>query len=78
METGQLAVALGLGIGLVAVAGKVIVKILKTLRETPSPEDRKAINDEIRLLEDLSLELERMDDRIGALETILLDKKRKG
>lgn len=77
-HTGTLAVALALGIPLVAVAGSVLVKVIKALREGPTPEDRKTMKDEVALLEELARELERMEDRIEALETILLEREKKG
>ncbi len=78
MNTGQLAILLIFGTGLVAVTGKAIVKILRVLREGPGPEDRKAMNEEIAIMQDLSRELLRMQDRIDALETILVDRDRQG
>ncbi len=78
MNTGSLAVLLIFGTGFVAVAGNVVIKILKALREGPGPEDRKAMNEEIAIMQDLSRELLRMQERIEALETILTDRDRQG
>jgi phage shock protein B len=78
MNTGSLAVLLIFGTGFVAVAGNVIIKILKALREGPRPEDRKAMTEEIAIMQELSRELLRMQERIEALETILTDRDRQG
>jgi len=78
MDTGTITVILIFGTGLVAVTGKAIVSILKTLRENPGPEARRAMDDEIQLMQDLAQGLERMEERIDALETILQDRGREG
>ena len=78
IHTAQLAILLSLGIPLVAVSGWVIVKILKVLRQGPGPEDRKAMSEEIALMQELSRDLLRMQERIEALETILGDRNRQG
>lgn len=76
--TGTIAVILIFGTGLVAVTGKVIVNILKTLRENPGPEARRAMDDEIQIMRNLASGLERMEERIDALETILQERGREG
>ncbi len=78
MHTGQLTVLLVFAIPLVAVSGWVIIKILTVLRQGPRPEDRKAMSEEIAMMQDLSRELLRMQERIEALETILVDRDRQG
>ena len=78
MDTGTIAVILIFGTGLVAVAGKAIVSILKALRENPGPEARRAMDDEIQMMRDLAHGLEKMEERIEALETILQDRGREG
>jgi hypothetical protein len=77
MNTGQLAVLLIFGTGLVAVTGKAIVRVLRVLREGPTPEDRKAMREEADAMVAMAHELERMQQRIEALETILLDRDRR-
>ena len=78
MSTAQLTILLVFGIPLVAISGWVIIKILTVLREGPRPEDRKAMDEEIAIMENLSRELLRMQERIEALETILVDRERQG
>lgn len=76
MDTGTLAVALSLGIPFVAVLGHFSVKLIKTWRDRPE-RDPKSDLEELELLEEMSRELDRMESRISALETILQDRQRK-
>ena len=64
---------------LVAIPGIVIIKILKTLRGDYYAQNSEKRAEEVRLMQELNQSLSRMEQRVEALETIVLDReKRKG
>jgi len=62
---------------LVIVSGIIVIKILKTVRgdaDSQSPENRA---EEVRLMQELNQSLMRMEQRVEALETIVLDREKR-
>lgn len=83
MDTGLVAVILIFGTGLIAVAGGILVDIIKAMKGTDAPTEQRGKNgepvsgqDEARLIQEIHLGLERMDRRVEALETLLMDSAR--
>lgn len=77
LETGSLAVLLIFGTPFVAVLGFVVVKILRVLVGAPRPSGQRLQAEEARCMQELFQGLSRLEDRIEALETLLLDRHRK-
>jgi len=70
-----LAITLIFGLPIVAVVGKYVVEVAKTLRKEPtSKETRKLDAEETELIQNIYHGLQRMEQRIEALETILMDR----
>lgn len=62
---------------LVIVSGIIVIKILKTVRgdaDSQSPENRA---EEVKLMQELNQSLMRMEQRVEALETIVLDREKR-
>ena len=62
---------------LVIVSGIIVIKVLKTVRgdaDSQSPENRA---EEVRLMQELNQSLMRMEQRVEALETIVLDREKR-
>jgi phage shock protein B len=77
MSTGMLAVSLVLGLPLLIVAGFFLIWALKIITGRDGPQKEKLQAEETRLIQELHQGLARMEERIEALETILLDPERK-
>jgi phage shock protein B len=78
LDTGTLAVLLSLGTPFIAVAGVVLIKVLRVVTGTPSRRQQKRqLDDEAKQMQELYQGLVRMERRIEALETLLLDRERK-
>ena len=60
-----------------AVIGGTILMGIRIMKGGVSPASRKLRAEEARMIQEIYLGLSRMEERIDALETILLDKKRK-
>jgi len=62
---------------LVIVSGIIVIKVLKAVRgdvDSQSPENRA---EEVRLMQELNQSLMRMEQRVEALETIVLDREKR-
>ena len=69
---GLVAVVLIFGTGLVAVLGCVLISALKVLKGDPA-RDKKLDASETKLIQNINQGLVRMEERVEALETILLE-----
>ena len=78
MSVGLVAVILIFGTGVVAVIGDFIVKLAKVLKGDSSGGGRTMDADESRLVQEIHQGLSRMEDRLEALETIILGREGKG
>jgi len=72
----MLAVFMVFAIPLAAIIGGIFIVALKVLKGSSSGKEMSA--DETRLIQEIYNGLTRMEDRIEALETILLDRTEKG
>lgn len=61
-----------------AIIGSTVVMAIKIIRGEDSPRGKKIKADEARMIQEIYQGLSRMEERIGALETIILDHKGKG
>lgn len=77
LNTGQLAVMMVFGIPLAAVIGGIFLAALKILRGSGGKVSAAERDEETRLIQDIYQGLQKMDERIEALETIFLEKERK-
>ncbi len=75
--TGTLAVLLIFGTPFVAVIGVIILKVLKVVSGSPPRGGQQLQAEEARLMQQLYQGLSRMEDRIEALETLVLERDRK-
>lgn len=73
----ELAVILIFGIPLVAIVGGIFLAALRILRGGPARGGQMA-EEESQLVQELYQGLQRMERRIETLETLLLDRERKG
>jgi len=71
----ELAIIMVFSIPLAAVLGVMIVVIIKVLKGGRS--GKGLDDDEARIMQEIHQGLERMEKRVEALETLLLDKERK-
>ncbi len=76
MGTGTLAVIMVFAIPLAAIIGGLCVEALKVLRRGTDKETRQRLQEETRLVQELCRRLDRMEERIEALETILIERER--
>jgi phage shock protein B len=77
-DTGTLAVLLIFGTPFIAVAGVVLIKVLRVVTATPSRrQQKKLLDDEAKQMQELYQGLVLMERRIETLETLLLDRERK-
>ncbi len=78
MDTGTLAVLMVFSIPLAAIIGSFALAALKILRGSGGTRTRAQDAEETKVMQDIYQGLRRMEQRIDALETILLEKERKG
>lgn len=60
-----------------AIIGSTIVMVIKIIRGEDSPRGKRIKADEARMIQEIYQGLSRMEERIEALETIILDEKGK-
>jgi len=77
MNTGSLALLLIFGPVFAAVVGGIFIKALKIWKGISPEQSQQFRAEETRLMQELYQGLSRMEERVEALETILLDRKRK-
>ncbi len=61
-----------------AVIGGTFLMAIKMFKGSPAKPDRHAAMEEARMIQEIYRNLTRMEERIEALEIILLEKERKG
>lgn len=74
---GILAVLFIFGLPVIAVCGFIFLRALRIIKGDPRQRGREAQKEETRLMQELHEGLLRMEQRIEALETIILDPSRK-
>jgi phage shock protein B len=77
MDHGALAILLIFGTPFVAVVGGLCLKGLKIMKEAASRQSQHFSTEETKLMQELYQGLARMDERVEALETLLLNRERK-
>jgi len=78
IDKGTLAILLIFGIPFVAIAGGIFLKALKILKGDTSQQSKQRQAEETKLIQEIYQGLLRMEERVEALETILLDRERIG
>ncbi|MFZ7111264.1 MAG: phage-shock protein [Desulfatiglandales bacterium] len=73
-----LAIAFGGSVLLLAIIASTILMALKILKGGVSRKGREHDSEEARMIQEIYQGLSRMEERVDALETIILDCKRKG
>jgi phage shock protein B len=77
MDHGTLAILLIFGMPFVAIVGGLCIKALKILKGTAPGQNQRFSTEETKLMQELYQGLARMEERIEALETLLIDRERK-
>ncbi len=62
----------------IAVIGGTILMAIKLFKGSSNPSDRHTAAEEARMIQEIYRNLNRMEERVEALEIILLEKDRKG
>jgi len=78
LDAGRLAIIMIFGIPLAAIVGGFVIEGLKIMKGDSSRQDGKLRAQETKLIQEIHQGLSRMEERVEALETILLDRERKG
>ena len=77
MDTGKLALLLIFGPALAAVVGGIFLKALKIWKGISPEQNQQLQAEEAKLMQEIYQGLSRMQERVEALETILLGRERK-
>ena len=77
LSIGALSIIMVLAIPLVAVMGGILIAILKILRRDRGSNGRRLDEEEARMMQEIYQGLEKMEKRVEALETLLLDREGK-
>lgn len=77
MDTGKLAILLVFGPALAAVVGGIFIKALKIWKGISPEQNQQLQAEEAKLMQEIYQGLSRMQERVEALETILLGRERK-
>ena len=72
-----LSIIFGGAVLVMAIIGSTILMAIKILKGEGSPKGQKATNDEAKMIQEIYKGLARMEERVDALETIILDRGRK-
>ena len=78
MDTGKLAILMVFGPALAAVVGGIFIKALRIWKGISPEQSQQLRAEEAKLMQEIYQGLSRMQERVEALETILLDRERKG
>ena len=73
----ELAILMVFGIPLAAIIGTLVLGALKILKGDPAQRNKRQAADETKMIQAIYSELSKMEDRIEALETVLIDRERK-
>lgn len=71
--TGLVAVLLAFGIGFLAVSGGLFIGFVKMLRQTRTSRNSAGDAEEAKAFQDMQRSLRRMEERIEALETLMIE-----
>jgi phage shock protein B len=74
--TGILAIVFIFGLPAIALCGFILLRALRILKGDPAERSRAALAEDARLMQEIHEGLLRMEERIEALETIVLDHPR--
>ena len=74
----KLAIVMVFGIPLAAILGSFLIEALKVLKGGRSRRSKDEVAEETRMIQVIYHQLAKMEDRIEALETLLVDRERKG
>jgi phage shock protein B len=77
LDIATLTILLVFGIPIVAIIGGLALEALKILKGSPGGRTGQQSADETRMIQTIYNELSRMEERVEALETILLERERK-
>jgi phage shock protein B len=72
-----LSVIFGGAVLALAIIGSTVLMAIKILKGEGSPKHQKTMNDEAKMIQEVYQGLARMEERVEALETIILDRGRK-
>jgi phage shock protein B len=78
IDNGTLAIVLVFGIPIIAIIGGVFLSALKILKGESGRKAKTNDAEEARMIQDIYHGLTKMEQRVEALETLLMDKQRKG
>ena len=78
MDNGTLAILLVFGIPIIAIIGGVLLSALKILKGDGKRRSNSNDAEEARMIQDIYHGLVKMEQRVESLETLLLDRQRKG
>jgi len=78
MDNGTLAILLVFGIPIIAIIGGVLLSALKILKGESGRKAKTNDAEEARMIQDIYHGLVKMEQRVESLETLLLDRQRKG
>jgi len=78
LDAGRLAIIMIFGIPLAAIIGGCVISALKILKGDSTQRDKQTRDRETKLIQEIHHGLSRMEERVEALETILLDREKKG
>ncbi len=77
MGTAELAIIMVFGIPLAAILGGILLAIIKVLKGGSSRADRETQAEETKLIQDVHQGLIKMEERVEALETLLIERDKK-
>ncbi len=77
VDTGTVTIIMIFAIPLVAIIGGLAVEALKVVRQGDGRAGRQASAEETRLVQQMHEMLQKMEERIEALETLLIDREQK-
>ncbi len=77
LSLSALAIVMVFVIPLAALLGSFLIQALKVLKGDPSRRSKNEVAEETRMIQAIYHQLAKMEDRIEALETLLLDRERK-
>ena len=77
MHIGGITILMAFAISLAAIVGAMLVAIVKILKGGGGGRDKRRDEEEARMMQEIYQGLEKMEKRVEALETILLDREGK-
>jgi len=73
----EMTILLAFGIPLTAIIGSLMLGALRILKGSPGKRSKEQEAEETRMVQAIYHQLSQMEDRIEALETLLIDRERK-